>query len=111
MGDQVDILDLLLDRQKQEMNSLGIFTKQPGAIYPEEIGYKVHRDGLVGIALLTHRNLGKDLVMRLKDRGADLGDEVGFWCDRLVELTSGVVEGHQIKTVTAPPSSKKKLTI
>lgn len=67
-----------------------------------EHGYTVNRDGIEGKMLLSHRNLGVNLVYRLKDTRPLLVDEIVFWGKQVSTLASG-----DFDYVTTPPDSGK----
>jgi hypothetical protein len=69
-------------------------------------GYKIKivKEGIAGLALLSGKQLGKNLVMRLKDADGDLPGEVEFWAKQLALLFSGY---GGFACVTNPPASAK----
>lgn len=68
-------------------------------------GYQVGADGIRGISLLCRKNMGIDLVKRIKDSQPFLLSEARFWGQQLAKL---VPDFGGFDAVSAPPSSGKR---
>jgi adenine/guanine phosphoribosyltransferase-like PRPP-binding protein len=66
-------------------------------------GYRITDGLLLGIALLSARQIGANLIYRLKDTRPLLIDEIRFWGGQLARL----VGGNDFDYVTTPPDSGK----
>ena len=70
---------------------------------PEQAGYELKDKNLPGRALLCAKNIGFDLVVRLKDNLPM--DEISFWGKQLAKLIPDVMN---IDLITSAPSSGKR---
>lgn len=70
-------------------------------------GYRVSdsKAGISGLALLSGRNAGKELLIRLKDTRPALEGEIAFWGQQLAEAVSA--DSH-FDYIGFPPSSGKR---
>lgn len=88
------------------INNWTIDTESPYTPKKTRIGYNINREGIHGLILLNQAQLGKNLVMRLKDNGDNLKEEVIFWAMQLVDMLKAN-EMTSFDLVSNPPSSGK----
>lgn len=73
------------------------------------IGYKMDQQGVKGRMLFSRKtSAGKNLVMRLKDKGDQLSNEVNFWAEQLAILAQNSYDLSKFSYVSHPPSSNKR---
>lgn len=87
-----------------DLGALDLVTLGEARETAPRLGYALGRPDLAGRALLTAASCGVELVYRLKDRPAELGDEIAFWGGLLARLA----EGQAFDVVTHAPSSGKR---
>ena len=68
------------------------------------LGYLIDTMGVKGRHLLGPLQLGKELVIRLKDKSS-VDDEVIFWAEQLARMIKSFIILETVKAVSAPPPS------
>lgn len=93
-----DISSILASINRMERGEI------PTSIAARETGYQIDTDGVSGVSLLSPRQHGYHLIMRIKQSQPFLWDEARFWGTQMAR----VVDGLTFDLVTHPPSSRKR---